>query len=205
VRVVLASRNPDKLDELEPMLSPLGLTLESQALHDVPSPAETGTTFVENAIIKARTVAMATSLPAVADDSGIVVPLLGGAPGIYSARFAREGASDRENNDKLVEAIAEFTNPVPAYYFCAIVFFSNAEDPTPLIATAAWHGTLLQEPRGANGFGYDPYFVPDGFSITSAELSPEEKNRISHRGVACDQLIVQLQDQRRGQLSDPQG
>lgn len=201
MRVVLASRNAGKLEELRPILAPLGLTLESQAEHDVPSPDETGTTFVENAIIKARTVARATSLPAVADDSGIVVPLLDGAPGIYSARFAGVDASDEDNNQKLIESIAAFEDPIAAYYFCAIVFFTSASDPTPLIATAAWHGTLLHEPRGSNGFGYDPYFVPDGYTVTSAELAPEEKNRISHRGLACDSLILQLQDQQQGQSS----
>ncbi|NKC00396.1 MAG: RdgB/HAM1 family non-canonical purine NTP pyrophosphatase [Pseudomonadales bacterium] len=201
MRVVLASRNSGKLEELRPILSPLGLTLESQAEHDVPSPDETGTTFVENAIIKARTVAEATRLPAVADDSGIVVPLLGGAPGIHSARFAGVGASDDDNNQKMIESIATLEDPITAYYFCAIVFFTSALDPTPLVATAAWHGTLLHEPRGSNGFGYDPYFVPDGYTVTSAELAPEEKNRISHRGLACDRLILQLQDQKQDQSS----
>lgn len=192
MRVVLASRNEGKLKELKPILAPLGLTLESQAAHDVPSPEETGTTFVENAIIKARTVAHATLLPALADDSGIVVPALNGAPGVYSARYAGPEATDADNNQKLIAAIAEFVEPVVAFYYCAIVYMRTAADPSPLIATAAWHGQLIQTPRGSYGFGYDPYFVPDGYSITSAELEPEEKNRISHRALACRDLITAL-------------
>lgn len=193
MRVVLASRNQGKLDELRPILAPVGLTLESQAEHDVPSPDETGTTFVENAIIKARTVCAATELPALADDSGIVVPALNGAPGIYSARYAGPDATDQENNEKLIASIAGLSDPVAAYYFCAIVFFEYAAEPTPLIATASWHGRLVSQPRGTNGFGYDPYFIPEGYDVTSAELPPVTKNAISHRALACGALIDTLQ------------
>ena len=198
MRVVLASRNQHKLDELKPILAPVGLTLESQADHDVPSPDETGTTFVENAIIKARTVSEATGLPALADDSGIVVPALDGAPGIYSARYAGVHANDADNNTKLVSEIANLEDPVLAYYFCAIVFFSHALDPTPLIATAPWHGHLVMEPRGENGFGYDPYFIPKGYDVTSAELDSAKKNEISHRALACGALLEELKARNAG-------
>ena len=198
MRVVLASRNHGKLDELKPILAPVGLTLESQADHEVSSPEETGTTFIENAIIKARTVSQATDLPALADDSGIVVPALDGAPGIYSARYAGPDANDEDNNAKLVAAISEFEQPVAAYYFCAIVFFKHALDPTPLIATAPWHGHLITSPRGSNGFGYDPYFIPSGFDMTSAELEPTKKNAISHRAIACGALLDELKHQNAG-------
>lgn len=198
MRVVLASRNQGKLDELKPILAPVGLTLESQVDHDVESPDETGTTFVENAIIKARTVSQATGLPALADDSGIVVPALDGAPGIYSARYAGVHASDEDNNAKLVAAIKNIDGPVAAYYFCAIVFFTHADDPTPLIATAPWHGHLVTTPRGDNGFGYDPYFIPSGFDVTSAQLEPDHKNAISHRALACGALLDELERYNAG-------
>ena len=198
MRVVLASRNQHKLDELKPILAPVGMTLESQADHEVPSPEETGTTFVENAIIKARTVSEATGLPALSDDSGIVVPALDGAPGIYSARYAGTDATDEDNNAKLVSEISKLDGPVSAYYFCAIVFFAHALDPTPLIATAPWHGDLVIEPRGQNGFGYDPYFIPKGYEVTSAELDSDEKNRISHRALACGALLEELKARNAG-------
>ena len=192
MRVVLASHNKGKLAELKPLLAPLGLTLESQAEHHVASPEETGTTFVENALIKAKAVAYATGLPSLADDSGIAVPALQGAPGIRSARYAGPDATDAENNLKLMADITHLAPPVAAFYYCAIVYLEHANDPTPLIATAAWHGHLTPEPRGANGFGYDPYFVIAGRSQTSAELEPEEKNLLSHRGLACARLISEF-------------
>ena len=192
MRVVLASHNEGKLAELKPLLAPLGLTLESQAEHHVASPEETGTTFVENALIKAKAVAHATGLPSLADDSGIAVPALQGAPGIRSARYAGPDATDAENNRKLMGDISHLPSPVAAFYYCAIVYLEHANDPTPLIATAAWYGHLTPEPRGTNGFGYDPYFVIAGRSQTSAELEPEEKNRLSHRGLACARLISEF-------------
>ena len=192
MRVVLASHNEGKLAELKPLLAPLGLTLESQAEHHVASPEETGTTFVENALIKAKAVAHATGLPSLADDSGIAVPALQGAPGIRSARYAGPDATDAENNRKLMADISHLPPPVSAFYYCAIVYLEHANDPTPLIATAAWYGHLTPEPRGTNGFGYDPYFVIAGRSQTSAELEPEEKNQLSHRGLACARLISEF-------------
>jgi XTP/dITP diphosphohydrolase len=203
MRVVLASRNPGKLAELSTLLAPLNLSLESQQQHDVPSPPETGTTFIENAIIKARAVAEATNLPALADDSGLVVPALSGAPGIYSARYSSEmldpptsnneqGISrDDANNRKLIAELQGVADRA-AYFYCAIVFFRHALDPTPLFATAAWHGEIVDEPRGSQGFGYDPHFYVDQFGKTSAELPRETKNAISHRGQAISKLVTEL-------------
>ena len=204
MRIVLASRNPGKLAELSTLLTPLALNLESQQEHDVPSPPETGTTFIENAIIKARAVSEATGLPALADDSGLVVPALDGAPGIYSARFSSRNSEeipdgdpnisqDEANNRKLVAALSDITNRA-AYFYCAIVFLRHALDPTPLYATATWHGEIVDEPRGSQGFGYDPHFYVNEFGKTSAELPRETKNAISHRGQAISKLILELKE-----------
>ncbi len=190
-RVVLASGNRGKLAELQAMLAPMNLELESQADHDVPSPVEDGLTFLENAIIKARAVSRATALPAIGDDSGIVVPALGGAPGIYSARYAGTHGDDAANNAKLLDALANANNR-DAYFYCAIVYLRHADDPTPLVATAAWHGHIADAPSGEGGFGYDPLFVPDGGSVTAAELDPAVKNRVSHRGQAVAGLVNAL-------------
>ncbi|NOX49378.1 MAG: RdgB/HAM1 family non-canonical purine NTP pyrophosphatase [Gammaproteobacteria bacterium] len=191
MRVVLASRNNGKLLELQRLLEPLHLDLESQAQHNVPSPEETGLTFIENALIKARAVSLATDLPAIADDSGLVVPALNGAPGIYSARYAGTDATDSANNLKLTETLRGIKNRA-AYFYCAMVFVYRAEDPTPLIATARWHGSIIDEPRGDNGFGYDPYFLISGMHHTSAQLASKQKNKLSHRGQATQKLIEQL-------------
>lgn len=193
MRVVLASRNEGKLRELGALLGDLGLALESQADHEVPSPVEDGLTFIENALIKARAVARATTLPAIADDSGIVVPVLNGAPGIYSARYAGEHGDDLANNAKLVADLADIADR-RAYFYCAMCFVEHADDPTPLIATAAWHGEFIDEPRGEGGFGYDPHFLVAGREQTSAELPREEKNALSHRGQACGTLADMLRD-----------
>ncbi len=190
-RVVLASANPGKLVELQAMLAPLDLELESQAEHDVPSPVEDGLTFLENAIIKARSVSRATALPAIGDDSGIVVPVLDGAPGIYSARYAGTHGDDAANNAKLLDALVGATNRA-AYFYCAIVYLRHADDPTPLISTSAWHGQIASAPSGGGGFGYDPLFVPEGGSATAAELEPATKNRVSHRGQAVAGLVNAL-------------
>ncbi len=190
-RVVLASANPGKLVELQAMLAPLDLELESQAEHDVPSPVEDGLTFLENAIIKARAVSRATNLPAIGDDSGIVVPVLDGAPGIYSARYAGTHGDDAANNAKLLDALVSAPNRA-AYFYCAIVYLRHADDPTPLISTAAWHGQIASAPSGGGGFGYDPLFVPEGGSATAAELEPAAKNRVSHRGQAVAGLVSAL-------------
>ncbi len=191
MRVVLASRNEGKLQELRTLLAGVNLSLESQAEHDVPSPAEDGLTFVENALIKARAVAAATGLPAIADDSGLVVPALNGAPGIYSARYAGEHGDDAANNKKLLQRLQGQADRA-AYFYCAMVMLLHADDPTPTVATAAWHGSILQHPRGNNGFGYDPLFLADGLQHTAAELPAARKNSISHRGQATRRLLAEL-------------
>ena len=165
--------------------------MESQAEHGVPSPEETGSTFIENAIIKARAVAEATGLAALADDSGIVVPSLGGAPGIYSARYAGVHGDDNANNLKLLEAL-KGSDDRGAYFYCAMALLRHADDPTPILATAAWHGEIVEQASGSNGFGYDPLFLLPQLGKTSAQLQADVKNRISHRGQATAVLIKQL-------------
>ncbi len=194
MRVVLASRNAGKLKELSAMLEPLAYKVESQAEHNVPSAEETGLTFIENALIKARTVAAATGLAALADDSGLVVPALNGAPGIYSARYAGRQGDDAANNRKLIEDLKGVENR-EAYFYCAMALLRHAKDPTPFIATAAWHGQIVDEPLGEGGFGYDPHFFLPGLQQTSAQLPPAQKNKLSHRGQATARLIAQLQQQ----------
>lgn len=192
MRIVLASRNEGKLNELQAMLEPLPLELESQADHDVPSADETGITFLENAIIKARSVAAATGLAALGDDSGLVVPALDGAPGIYSARYAGTHGDDAANNQKLVAQLRDVQDRA-AYFYCAIVLLRHATDPTPIVATAAWHGQIIDTPRGDGGFGYDPHFYLPEFEQTSAELPRAQKNQLSHRGQAIARLVAELE------------
>jgi XTP/dITP diphosphohydrolase len=191
--IVIASGNPGKLRELDSLLAGCGRRAVPQTEHNVPEAAETGTTFVENALIKARNAAAHTGLAALADDSGIEVDALGGAPGVYSARYAGAGAGDEANNRKL---LAELEG-VPferrtARYQCLIVFFRHADDPTPLICHGHWEGVILTEPRGRGGFGYDPLFWLPDRQCSAAELPADEKNRISHRGLALQQLLDQL-------------
>ena len=188
MQIVLASRNAGKLKELADLLAPLGLMLKSQDDFDIPSADETGQTFLENALIKARSVAATTNLPAIADDSGLVVPALNGAPGIYSARYAGAGATDADNNAKLVAALQSQTDR-RAYFYCALVYLRYANDPTPMVATAAWHGEIIDEPSGQGGFGYDPHFWVPEAHCTSAELAKPEKNAVSHRGQAVRGML----------------
>jgi len=189
-KVVLASNNRGKLRELNELLDGLGIHLRPQADFTVPDIAETGLSFVENAILKARNATLHTQLPAIADDSGIEVEFLGGAPGIYSARYAGAGASDAENLELLLKQVRESGLERPAArYQCVIVYLSHGADATPLIAHGTWHGQLLSEPKGSNGFGYDPMFFVPSHGCTSAELPPVEKNRISHRGQAMQDLL----------------
>jgi len=192
VRVVLASRNPGKLQELTALLAGLDLSLESQEQHNVPSADETGATFVENAIIKARSVAQATGLAALADDSGLVVPSLNGAPGIYSARYAGVHGDDHANNRKLIKDLKDISERA-AFFYCAMVMLRHAADPTPIIATAAWHGEIIDTPAGEQGFGYDPHFYLPHLGLTSAQLPRTQKNELSHRGKAAAVLAAQLQ------------
>jgi XTP/dITP diphosphohydrolase len=192
-RVVLASNNAGKVREFGQMLAGQGLEVIAQGELGVPEAAETASTFVENALLKARNAARHTGLPALADDSGLAVDALGGEPGIYSARYAGPGADDAANNARLLDRMRD----VPAErrgaaFICALVYLRHAEDPVPLICQGIWRGQLLEAPRGDNGFGYDPLFLLPELDRTSAELPPEEKNRRSHRGQALRQLVEQL-------------
>ncbi len=191
--VVLATGNPGKLREFEALLADLPFRLRPQSEFGLGSGAETGCTFVENAILKARHAARATGLPALADDSGLSVPALGGAPGVQSARYAGARASDRDNLEKLLAAMAGIEDAARAAVFvCVIVYLRTADDPSPLLATGTWHGYILREPRGTGGFGYDPVFGIAGRGCSAAELEPQDKNRISHRGQASTGLRAAL-------------
>jgi len=197
-RLVLATSNRGKLAELRGLLGDLPLTL--QALSDFTAQAaeETAPSFVENAILKARNAASHTGLAAIADDSGIEVDALNGAPGIYSARYAGVAASDRANNDKLLAALATVPEAErTARFQCLMVYLAHAADPTPIICQGTWEGRILHAPRGANGFGYDPLFFVPTHDCTAAELPPDVKNQLSHRGQALRQLVKQLHDRRR--------
>lgn len=194
-RIVVATGNPGKLAELAALLNDLGIDTVAQTELGVPEAIEDGLSFVENALIKARNAASHCGLPAIADDSGIVVDALNGRPGIYSARFAGANASDADNNAKLLQQLDEVGDDKrSARFFCAAVFVDHAEDPCPLVAQSAWEGMVLRAPQGENGFGYDPLFRIEGDSRTSAEMSASEKNRISHRGQAIAQLADALAD-----------
>ena len=192
-RVVLASGNPGKLREMSRILAGLEVELVPQSAFNVPEVEETGKTFVENAILKARAAAGAAGCPAIADDSGIEVDVLHGEPGVYSARYAGVGASDRENLELLLDRVARTGASRPAARFqCVIVYLRHALDPTPVIASGTWEGFLVDEPRGDNGFGYDPVFYVPDHGCTSAELPPDVKNAISHRGQALQELTRRL-------------
>jgi XTP/dITP diphosphohydrolase len=191
--IVIASNNAGKLREIEALLAPAGFHLIPQGQLEISAADETGLTFVENAILKARHAARATGLPAIADDSGIEVDALQGAPGIYSARYAGEDSSDQANNDKLLRALAEQPGcRRNARFQCVMVYLRHAEDPTPLICQGTWEGLILEEASGENGFGYDPIFGVPTHGVSSAELSPETKNAISHRGQALRELVANL-------------
>ncbi len=192
-KLVLASSNPGKLRELSALLDGSDYEILPQADFDVPGIAETGTTFVENAIIKARHAAQYTGHAALADDSGIVVDALNGEPGVYSARFSGSNAGDAANNALLVDKLRSVPEDQrTARYQAVIVYMRNAADPSPIICEGSWEGMILLEPRGNGGFGYDPYFFLPEYGCTSAELSAEEKNRISHRGPALQLLLDKL-------------
>jgi XTP/dITP diphosphohydrolase len=189
--VVLASGNAGKLRELAKVLAPLDVILKPQAQFNVPDVEETGFSFVENAIIKARAAAQHTGLPAIADDSGIEVDHLNGAPGIYSARYS--GAGDEANNALLLQELGKTTEEQRSARFqCVLVYMRHALDPTPLICQASWEGSILFEPRGENGFGYDPLFYLPEHQCSSAQLDPSIKNRISHRAKASSLLFEAL-------------
>ncbi len=192
-RIVLASNNAGKVREINQLLASEAIQVLPQREFDIAEAEETGLSFVENAILKARHAARESGLPAIADDSGLEVDALDGAPGIYSARFAGAGASDADNNRKLLEALEGVSEAErTARFQCVLVYMRHAEDPTPLICQGTWEGRILRAPSGENGFGYDPlFFVPEK-GCTSAELPPEEKNRLSHRGQALQRLLAAL-------------
>ena len=190
---VLATGNQGKVKELSDMLAPLHIEIVPQSEFGVPDVAETGTTFVENAIIKARHAARITGLPAIADDSGLEVDALLGAPGIYSSRFAGDAASDSDNLQKLLNEMAG-ENQRSARFRCVLVFMRHADDPTPLICQGTWQGKITEHADGTSGFGYDPVFQPKGLLQTAAQLSKAEKNAISHRGQALTKLLAELPD-----------
>ena len=192
-QIVLASSNAGKLKEFNQVLKGLDFEVLPQSRFDVPDADETGLSFVENAILKARHASRISGLPALADDSGLEVDLLDGAPGIYSARFAGDGANDADNNQKLVQMLSGFPEEQrTARFQCLLVFMRHADDPTPLICQGTWEGRIVTEPRGSNGFGYDPLFYIPALDCCLAELAPEQKNRLSHRGQAVALLVERL-------------
>jgi len=192
VKLVLASNNAGKLAELRALLAPLGLSLVAQGELGISEADETGLTFVENAIGKARHASRACGRPAIADDSGLVVPALGGAPGIRSARYAGRHGDDDANNRVLLSSLTA-TADRRAFFHCAIALLRHAEDPVPIIASGSWWGEIASAPRGNAGFGYDPLFEVPGSGRTAAELDAPEKNRLSHRAKAIAALIAQLE------------
>ena len=194
-KVVLATGNPGKVRELADLLSAFGLDIVAQTDLGVESAEETGLTFIENAILKARHAAQITGLPAIADDSGLAVDALGGAPGIYSARYAGESASDRDNLEKLLKAL----DGVPdgerqAQFHCVLVYLRHAEDPTPLVFHGSWAGEITRSAAGEGGFGYDPIFYVPELGKTAAELSKTEKGAVSHRGKALTLLLEAMRN-----------
>lgn len=191
MHTILASNNAKKIAELTPILARFGITIRPQRDYGIDEIAETGLTFVENALIKARHAARQSGLPAIADDSGLCVPALGGAPGIYSARYSGEG--DDGNNRKLLAALENVADR-RAYYVCLIVYLRHADDPLPLIAQGLWHGTIALDARGNGGFGYDPIFIPASDTRTAAEYTADEKNAFSHRARALAAFAEQYLD-----------
>jgi XTP/dITP diphosphohydrolase len=195
-RLVLASSNPGKLREFRQMLAPLGIEVVAQSELGIPDAGEPHGTFVENALAKARHACRHSGLPSFADDSGICVDALGGEPGVRSARYADGGEpgredQDRRNNEKLVTALNGRADR-GAHYYCVIVLVRRPGDPQPLIAEGRWRGEVIATPRGAGGFGYDPYFLLTALGRTAAELEPDEKNAISHRGQALARMVEML-------------
>ena len=189
-RLIIASHNPGKIREFQAVLGHRWQVCPQTDLN-VGEVEETGSTFVENALIKARHACARTRCAALADDSGLVVPALGGAPGLRSARYSGDG--DEANNALLLRNMATLkAEDRAAFYLAVVVLLEHADDPTPLIAEGRWHGRIATAPRGTGGFGYDPLFVADGYERHAAELSAEEKNRVSHRAVAVQQLLQQL-------------
>lgn len=193
-QLVIATGNAGKLREIRQLLEPLGIEALPQSGFNLPEAEEPHLTFIENALAKARHASRLTGLPALADDSGICVDALGGAPGVHSAYYSGLPKSDTRNNDKLLESLRDATDR-HAHYHCVLVLVRHADDPQPLIAEGDWHGEILNAPRGENGFGYDPLFLDPRLGKTGAELPLEVKNRISHRGKALTVLLQKLKQQ----------
>lgn len=189
--LVLASNNAGKLREFSALFGPLGWQLLAQAELNIPEADEPFHTFVENALTKARHASRLSGMPALADDSGLCVKALDGAPGVYSARYAGEPKSDANNNQKLTQQLANSPDK-SAYYYCVLVFVRHADDPQPIIAEGVWQGQIVELPRGQHGFGYDPHFYLPEYQKTVAELPPELKNQVSHRAKALAELIKKL-------------
>ncbi|MET3652161.1 RdgB/HAM1 family non-canonical purine NTP pyrophosphatase [Dyella japonica] len=197
-RIVLASSNPGKLAEFNDLLADGGLQVEPQSAFNVPDAEETGLTFVENALLKARHASRISGLPALADDSGLCVTHLRGAPGLYSARYSGTHGDNAANNARLLRELDGVpTEQRGAFFICVLVLLQHADDPAPLIAEGRWHGHVLTEQRGTHGFGYDPLFLPEDETVSAAELPPGLKNRISHRGRALALLRNQLAEVHR--------
>jgi XTP/dITP diphosphohydrolase len=187
--LVLASGNQGKLHEFSKLFSDFGTKVIPQTDLGIDSPEETGLSFIENALLKARHASAVTKLPALADDSGLVVPALDGAPGLYSARFAGSNASDRDNLSLLLDRMKDLNGADrQCHYICGLALVRHATDPDPVVVIGRWHGQIIDAPRGDGGFGYDPVFLPDGLSQTAAELCSETKNQLSHRGLAVIEL-----------------
>ncbi|QYY30701.1 MULTISPECIES: RdgB/HAM1 family non-canonical purine NTP pyrophosphatase [Cupriavidus] len=202
-RLVLASNNAGKLREFGALLAPLGFDVVPQGELGVPEAEEPFATFVENALAKARHASLLAGMPALADDSGICVQALDGAPGVYSARYAQmagKSKSDQANNLHLISQLAGKLNR-RAHYYCVLVFVRHAADPCPIIAEGLWHGEVVDAPRGAGGFGYDPHFMLPDLGKTAAELPAEEKNAVSHRALALRSLVARLQAEGRGKAT----
>lgn len=198
-RLVLASGNPGKVSELQSLLHGLVAEIRPQSFYYVPEAAETGTTFIENAIIKARNAAAHTGLPAVADDSGLEIPALDGAPGVRSARWAGDDADQAANNARLCDELIDLgPHERAALYRCVLVYMRHADDPAPLIAEGHWVGEVTDQPRGTGGFGYDPHFYLPEQGCTAAELDAATKNRLSHRGQALGHLRSRMEALWRG-------
>lgn len=198
MRLVLASSNPGKLREIRELLGPRSMEVVSQAELGIADAEEPHATFLENALAKARHASRAAGMPALADDSGLCVDALGGEPGVHSAYYAGREADrterDARNNRKLLQAVSEHRS---AYYYCVMVFMRHAQDPTPLVAEGIWRGEIARAPRGSNGFGYDPLFHLAELRMTAAELDPQLKNRLSHRGQALRRLLALLDEPGR--------
>lgn len=190
-KLVIASNNPGKLREIDRILQPLGLEVLPQSAFNIPEADEPYCTFIENCLTKARHASELSGLPALADDSGICIDALNGAPGVYSARFAGEPKSDQRNNEKVIELLKGVANR-RAHYYCVIILVRHPHDPQPIIAEGSWHGEIIDTPRGNGGFGYDPHFLVPELGQTGAELPADVKNGMSHRGKALAELVTKL-------------